>query len=77
MEEGRLPEQLLVYRKACIDKTPTDPLKLKSHHIQYDESQHVIPGSAALSVSPSGDMTSYMTMMNISHSQRQSHLSSP
>jgi len=67
LDEGRLPDQMIEYRTACIEKTCTDPLKLKVRHIQYEDQ-----GAAALSVSP--DMTSYMTLMNLN---RQSQSISP
>ncbi|OXA58057.1 cAMP-responsive element-binding protein-like 2 [Folsomia candida] len=72
LDEGKLPDNVLEYRTAIRDKTSTDPLKLKQHRIQYDDQGTV--GNVALSVSPSGDMTSYMTMMNLN---RQSQSLSP
>jgi len=59
VDEGKLPENILTYRTAILERTSTDPLKLIPMKIEYDE--HGQP----LSVSPSGDMTSYMTMMNL------------
>jgi hypothetical protein len=78
-EAGQIPDQLVQYRTAVIEKTPTDPLKLKPRLVQYDDvkvgtSSGFPIGGSALSVSPSGDMTSYMTMMNIN---QQSHSLSP
>jgi len=86
LEEGQVADQLLIYRQACIDKTPTDPLKLRPRGSDAGQHQQgiAIAGvsgfantSAALSVSPSGDMTSYMTLMNISNSNQQSNSLSP
>jgi len=71
LDEGKLPDNVVEYRTAIRDKTSTDPLKFKQHRLQYDD-QGI--GNVALSVSPSGDMTSYMTMMNLN---RQSQSLSP
>jgi hypothetical protein len=74
VDEGKLPENVLEYRTAIHEKTSTDPLKLKPTKIEYDD--HGASGGSrlALSVSPPGDMTSYMTMMNLN---RQSQSLSP
>jgi len=73
VDEGKCPDGIMEYRTAIIEKTSTDPLKLREHHIiKYEDSG--MAGNIALSVSPSGDMTSYMTMMNLN---RQSQSLSP